>query len=68
MGEGQEALVSKARLITLLNIEGKEPDHDALVEFLNTFVIPRSKIYFGVLLNPLFNDYIIIAILVQIID
>ncbi len=47
MGEGQEAQVSKARLVTLLNIEWKETDHDALVEFLNTFVITRSKIYFG---------------------
>ncbi len=46
-GEREEAWVSKARLVTLMNIEWKELDHDALVEFLNTFVITRSKIILG---------------------
>jgi hypothetical protein len=31
----------------LLAIEWKELDHDALVEFLNTFVIKGFEIYFG---------------------
>ncbi len=31
----------------LLIIEWKEPNHDALVEFQNTFVTKGSKIYFG---------------------
>jgi hypothetical protein len=31
----------------LLAIEWKEPDHDSLVEFLNTFVIKGLDIYFG---------------------
>ncbi len=47
MGEGEEAWVSKVGLVTLLDIEWKEPNHDVLVEFLNTFVIKRFEIYFG---------------------
>jgi hypothetical protein len=31
----------------LMAIEWKEPIHDTLVEFLNTFVIKGSQIYFG---------------------
>jgi hypothetical protein len=31
----------------LLAIEWKEPNHDALVDFLNTFVIKGSEVYFG---------------------
>ncbi len=47
MGEGEEAWVSKVILVTLMNIEWKEPNHDALVEFMNIFVIIRAKIYFA---------------------
>jgi hypothetical protein len=47
MGEGEEDKVSKIGLITLLNIEWKEPDHDVSVEFFNTFVIKGSEIYYG---------------------
>jgi hypothetical protein len=47
MGKGEETWASKACLITLLDIEWKELDHEALVELLNTFVIKGSEIYFG---------------------
>jgi hypothetical protein len=47
MGEQEEALASKVGLVTLLTIKWKEPYLDALVEFLNTFVIKESMIYFG---------------------
>jgi hypothetical protein len=47
MGEQEEAWASKVGLVTLLTIEWKEPYIDALVEFLNTFVIKKSMIYFG---------------------
>ncbi len=47
MGEQEEAWASKVGLVTLLTIEWKEPYLDALVEFLNTFVIKKSMIYFG---------------------
>ncbi len=47
MGEGKETWANKVGLVTLLDIEWKELDHGALVEFLNTFVIKGSKIYFG---------------------
>jgi hypothetical protein len=47
MGEGKETWANKVGLVTLLDIEWKEPDHGALVEFLNIFVIKESEIYFG---------------------
>lgn len=47
MGDGEKAWAKKARLVTLLNIEWKEPNHNNLVEFLNTFVIKGNEIYFG---------------------
>ncbi len=47
MGKGEEAQASKVGLVTLLDIEWKELDHDNLVEFLNTFVIKGSEIYLG---------------------
>jgi hypothetical protein len=47
MGEGEKAWANKARLVTLLNIEWMEPNHDNLVEFMNTFVIKGNDIYFG---------------------
>jgi hypothetical protein len=47
IGEKEEAWASKVGLVMFLAIEWKEPDHDALVEFLNTFVIKGSEIYFG---------------------
>jgi hypothetical protein len=47
MGKGEQAWVSEASLITLLDIEWKELNHDALVEFLNTFVIKGFETYFG---------------------
>ncbi len=47
MGEGKETWASKASLVTLLDIDQKEPNHDILVEFLNIFVIKGFKIYFG---------------------
>jgi len=47
MGKGEEVWGSKACLVTLLDIEWKELNHDALVEFLNTFVINGFEIYFG---------------------
>ncbi len=47
MGEGEEAWASKVGLVTLLDIEQKEPNHDVMVEMLNTFVIKRFEIYFG---------------------
>jgi hypothetical protein len=37
MGEKEEAWVSKVGLVMLLTIKWKEPNHDALVKFLNTF-------------------------------
>ncbi len=47
MGVKEEAQASNVGLVTLLAIKWKELDHDALVEFLNTFVIKGSEIYFG---------------------
>jgi hypothetical protein len=47
MGEKEEAWVNKVGLLTLLTIEWKELNHDALVKFLNTFVIEGFEIYFG---------------------
>jgi len=47
MGEQEEAWASKVGLVTLLTIEWKEPYLDAFVEFLNTFVIKETMIYFG---------------------
>jgi len=47
MGEGEETWVSKAGLVTLLDIDLKELNHDNLVEFLNTFMIKGFEIYFG---------------------
>jgi len=47
MGEGEKAWANKARLVTLLDIEWKEPNHGNLEEFLNTFVIKGNGIYFG---------------------
>jgi len=47
MGEGKKTWANKVGLVTLLDIEWKELDLGALVEFLNTFVIKGSKIYFG---------------------
>jgi hypothetical protein len=46
-GRKKEVWASKVGLITLLAIEQKEPSHDVLVEFLNTFVIKGFEIYFG---------------------
>lgn len=34
-------------LVTLQAIDLKELDHDALVDFLNTYVIKGCEIYFG---------------------
>jgi hypothetical protein len=39
IGETKEAWPSKVGIVTLLAIEWKELDNDALIEFLNTFVI-----------------------------
>jgi hypothetical protein len=47
VGEKEEASISKVGLVTLLAIEWKEPNHDALVKNLNTFVIKGFEIYFG---------------------
>ncbi len=47
MGKKEEAWVNKVGLVMFLAIEWKEPDHDALVEFVNIFVIKGSEIYFG---------------------
>ncbi len=47
IGNKEQAQASKVGLITLLAINWKELDHDALVEFLNTFVIKGCEIYFG---------------------
>ncbi len=47
MGEGKEAWVNKVGLVTLLDIKWKDPNHGAIVEFLNTFVIKGFEIYFG---------------------
>jgi hypothetical protein len=47
MGEKEKVWASKVGLVTMLAIEWKEVDHDALVEFLNTFVIKGFEIYFG---------------------
>jgi hypothetical protein len=41
----RRGLGHRVGLVTLLAIEWKELDHD--VEFLSTFVIKGSKIYFG---------------------
>jgi hypothetical protein len=47
MGVKEEAWASKIGLVTLLAIKWKEPNHDALVEFLSIFVIKGSEIYFS---------------------
>jgi hypothetical protein len=47
MGEGEEAWASKACLVTLLDIEWKESNHGALMEFLKKIVIKGFEIYFG---------------------
>ncbi len=47
MGEKENVWASKVALVTLRAIEWKEINHDALVEFLNTFVVKGFKIYFG---------------------
>ncbi len=47
MGEGEEAWASKASLITLLDTKWKKLNYDALVEFLNTFVIKGLKFILG---------------------
>jgi len=47
MGKKEEAWVNKVGLVMLLATEWKEPYHDALVEFLNIFVIKGFEIYFG---------------------
>ncbi len=47
MGKKEETWANKVGLVMFLAIEWKEQDHDALVEFLNTFVIKGSEIYFG---------------------
>ncbi len=47
MGNTKEASASKVGLITLVANNWQELDHDALVEFLNTFVIKGCEIYFG---------------------
>jgi hypothetical protein len=46
-GKGKGTWASKARLVILLDIEWKEPNHDNLVELLNIFVIKRNEIFFG---------------------
>jgi hypothetical protein len=46
MGNKEEAWASKVGLVTLLAIEWKEPNHDALVQKFNTFVIKEFEIYF----------------------
>jgi len=46
-GRRKKTWANKVGLVTLLDIEWKELDLGALVEFLNTFVIKGSKIYFG---------------------
>jgi hypothetical protein len=43
----EQAWASKATLITLLDIEWNELNHDNLVEFLNTFMIKGNEICFG---------------------
>jgi hypothetical protein len=47
MWEKEKAWPNKVRLVTLLAIDYNELDHEALVEFLNTFVIKGFEIYFG---------------------
>jgi hypothetical protein len=47
MGEGEQAWASKARLVTLLDIEWNELNHDNLVEFLNIFMIKGKEFFFG---------------------
>ncbi len=47
MGKKKKVWATKVGLVTLLAIEWKEPNHDALVKILNTFVIKGSEIYFG---------------------
>jgi hypothetical protein len=47
MGKKEEAWASKVGLVTLLAIEWKEPNYDALVKKINTFVIKGFEIYFG---------------------
>ncbi len=45
MGEGKEAWANKVGLVTLLDIELKEPNHGALMEFLNTFVLKDLRFF-----------------------
>ncbi len=47
MGKKKKAWVNKVGLDTLLAIDYNELNHEALVEFLNTFVVKGSGIYFG---------------------
>ncbi len=47
MGVKEEAWACKVGLVTMLAIKWKEPNHDALIEFLNIFVIKGSEIYFN---------------------
>ncbi len=47
MGVKRKAWASNIGLVTMLAIKWKELDHDALIEFLNTFVIKGSEIYFS---------------------
>jgi hypothetical protein len=47
MGDSEQTWASKARLVTLLDIEWNELNHDNLVEFLNTFMIKANEICFG---------------------
>lgn len=46
MRKREEAWANKVGLVTLLDIEWKEPNHGSMVEFLNTFVFKRFEIYF----------------------
>jgi hypothetical protein len=43
IGEIKEGWASKVGIVTLLAIEWKELGNDALIEFLNTFVIKDLK-------------------------
>jgi hypothetical protein len=47
IGERKEVWANRVCLVTLLAIEWKEPDHDTLVEFFNTFMIHGFEIILG---------------------
>jgi hypothetical protein len=72
MGKIEEAWASKVGLITLMAIDWMEPDHDALVEFLNIFVIKRCGIYFGkrnivyVISKQLIADFLVFVRMVML--